>query len=558
MRFRIAVVAVLLVALAGPVGAGTRPEPLDAQQGLEVARAADTNGLNGLYVSPVDGNVYVASVGGDEITVHDPRSGRIVDRLGPERGVSGPDDVFITTDGTIYWTEILTGRVGMLKPDGTFKHQMVAPGVNPITMNDDETRLFVNLVFLGQGLYELDPELDDDPVLINGDVSLNSFDFGPDGYLYAPSFFTGDIFKIDVDDATNLELLTQLGTPTSAVKFNSQGEAYAVTIGQGRVLKLDLSGADDHAVVLEVEGTIDNMAFGADDTLFAAVGADNEIVRIKPNGQTRSITRGGLGLPGGVAVSPDGTVWVAELFALQGYDQGKEPTASFYDRFLPPGVGFAGATTVAADGDNLLMASGFTNAVQIMDPDTGEILLDIRDLAGVTNAIRHDGVVVATQLGSEEFGVPASVVGAEGAPGERQVLLDGSMTGGIPFFVPLGLASDGDTLYVGDWATGIVWAVADGVASPLATDLAGLEGMIVDGDRLLVVETGIQQLTAIDIATGAMSPVIVGLDFSDRVPPGFFPFGMMSDVDVTDRAIYVSDDGVNEVYEFRRCWGSCR
>jgi hypothetical protein len=46
--------------------------------------------------------------------------------------------------------------------------------------------------------------------------------------------------------------------------------------------------------------------------------------------------------------------------------------------------------------------------------------------------------------------------------------------------------------------------------------------------------------------------VIVGLDYSDRVPEGFFPFG----IDVRCRrdrtSIYVSDDGVNRVYEFRR------
>ena len=55
-----------------------------------------------------------------------------------------------------------------------------------------------------------------------------------------------------------------------------------------------------------------------------------------------------------------------------------------------------------------------------------------------------------------------------------------------------------------------------------------------------------------DLATGEQSAVIVGLDFSDRVPEGFFPFGMMSGVDVTDRWIYVSDDGVNQVYKFHK------
>ena len=541
---RIMLALVLLLAVATPVHAKERPEPLDARQGIDVGRAATTNSLNGIYVSPQDGNVYVASVGGDEITVHDPRSGGLLDRIGPERGVHGPDDVFITDDGTIYWTEILSGYVGMLKPDGTIERQLVGPGVNPITMSDDG-RLFVNRLFLGQGLYELDPDLVDDPVEINGALTVNSFDFGPDGYLYAPSFFTGEVLKIDVDSAipVSFDVVANVGGVSSAVKFNSLGEAYAVNIGEGLVLKLDLSGADAHEVVLDVEGTIDNIAFNSDDVLFVAVGADNEIVRIDPNGHTRTITRAGLGLPGDVAVSPDGTVWVTELFAMRGYTRGKQPTTSFYDRFPPPGGGFAGATTVVADGENLLLSSGFTNAVQVLDPKTGAVSLDIRTLAGVTNAIRHHGNIVATQL------FAGNVVNAEDP---TDVLLDATMTGGVGPFVPLGLASDGDTLYVGDWATGIVWAVDDGSAAPLATGFQGLEGMVVDGDRLLVVETGLQQVTAIDLATGATSPVIVGLDYSDRIPEGFFPFGIMSGVDVTDRWIYVSDDGVNQVYRFHK------
>lgn len=378
-RITLTLALVLLLAVATPANAKERHAPLDARQGIEVGRAAETNSLNGIYVSSFDGNVYVASVGGDEITVHDPNSGRLLDRIGPERGVRGPDDVFIADDGTIYWTEILTGYVGMLKPDGTFMRQFVGEGVNPITMSDDG-RLFVNRLFLGQGLYELDPDLVDAPVELNANLFVNSFDFGPDGFLYAPSFFTGEVLKIDVDSAipVSSEVVANVGGVSSAVKFNSLDEAYAVNIGEGKVLKLDLSGADAHELVLDVEGTIDNIAFNTEDVLFVAVGADNEIIRIRPNGHTRTITRRGLGLPGDVAVSQDGTVWVTELFAMNGFTRGKTPTTSFYDRFLPPGAGFAGATTVVADGDDLLLTSGFANAVQVFDPSTGGVSLDIR------------------------------------------------------------------------------------------------------------------------------------------------------------------------------------
>jgi sugar lactone lactonase YvrE len=523
--------------MAAPAAAEDRPEPFNVDEGIKIGRAAETNGLNGIYVSPLDGNVYNASVGGDEITVHDPETGEVLNRLGPESGVHGPDDLFITEDGTIYWTEILLGNVGMLAPGSDPVRQFVGTGVNPITMSDDG-RLFVGRIFLGTGLYELDPDLVDPPVLLDENLVVNGFDFGPDGYLYAPSFFTGEVVKIDVDATppVGASVVADGFGILSSVKFDSMGEAHTVDLGEGQVWKLDLI-ADNHELLIDIEGTIDNMAFDADGRLFVAAGADNQIIRRDSNG-VHVLNLPGLGLPGGVGVSPDGTVWVAELFALRGFESNpKEWATSFYDSFAPPGTGFGGATTVVADGDNLIISSGFANTVQVMNPATGAVSLDIRTLAAPTNAIRHGDMLVAAQL------LAGNVVDAENP---TEVLIDS-------LAVPLGLASDGETLYVGDWATGDLWAVADGGTSLLTSGLMFPEGLAVDGERLLVVETGAQQVTAVDLATGDRSAVIVGLDYTGRTPEAFFPFGIPSGVAVgADRSIYVSDDGVNQVYEFRR------
>ena len=193
----LAAAAAMAASLPGAVTA--QAPAFAAEDGVPVWQSSVLNSANGVYIGP-DGNVYAASVFGDEITVQDPNTGEVLDRIGPERGVHGPDDVFVTDDGTVYWTEyLLGGNVGMLKPDGTFTVQQVAPGVNPITMSDDG-RLFVSRVFMGDGLYELDPELVEPPrVVIEDLMGMNGMDFGPDGLLYGPLQFGAAVVRVDVD-----------------------------------------------------------------------------------------------------------------------------------------------------------------------------------------------------------------------------------------------------------------------------------------------------------------------------------------------------------------------
>jgi len=511
-------------------------EPYDVGDGKPIGRSSIMNGPNGVYVSPVDGNVYAASVIGSEITVHDPLTGELLDRIGSERGVYGPDDLVIAPDGTLYWTELIGGNVGMLKPDGTWRTQFVAPGVNPITLSDDG-RLFVALDFLGDGLYELDPELMAPPQVIIPDlVGFNGMDFGPDGLLYGPLFFGGAIARIDVDAAVPAPEIVATGFRVpGAVAFSPDGELYAVDFAEGQVVRVDVgSGATE--VMADIDGVLDNLAFGADGTLFTTGFADGQLLTLTPGSQLRALVQGGFIAPGGVAVDDDGSVWVADFFSIREMQSSRDPVTSWYDRFDAPGTGPASANTIDASGDHLITTGWFSNSVQVLDRTDGSIVEDIRNLALPVNAIDHGGVLAVSQLGA------ANVV--DGRTGD--VLLDG-------IAYPLGLASDGDTLYVGDWALGDVWAVPSGAApSRLATGLANPEGMTVDGDRLLVVEQGAGRVSAVDLATGAVTPVITGLALGDAAVPGGVPHGVVSSVDTTADFIYATSDIDNAVYRFKR------
>ncbi len=119
-----------------------------------IATGANIAGANGMALGP-DGNLYVASVLGSNISVLDTESGDVVKVYGAEEGVIGPDDVAFGPDGSWYWTSIMTGEVAGFNPQGekVVAAQLTA-GVNPITFADDG-RLFVSQCFFGTHLFEL-------------------------------------------------------------------------------------------------------------------------------------------------------------------------------------------------------------------------------------------------------------------------------------------------------------------------------------------------------------------------------------------------------------------
>ncbi|HDH03580.1 MAG TPA: hypothetical protein ENH15_04980, partial [Actinobacteria bacterium] len=168
--------------------------------------------------------------------------------------------------------------------------------------------------------------------------------------------------------------------------------------------------------------------------------------------------------------------------------------------------------TVSPDGDNLIVTGWFSNSVQVIDPADGAILEDIRTLAVPTNAIRHGERLVAATIGTGNI--------VDATTGEE-------ILGGLS--VPLGLASDGQTLYVGDWATGIIHAVApDGTSTVAVTGLTTPEGLAIFGDRLLVVEEALDRIVIVDPISGRIVPIIEGLNLGSRVIPGAVPYGIFN------------------------------
>ncbi len=504
--------------------------------------------INGVIFDASD-QLHAASVLGG-IFIIDQETGSMLGRLGPEQGVTSPDDLIFGPDGSLYWTNILQGEVGRLTPDGVTTSQLVAPGVNPITFSDDG-RLFVACDFYGDGLYELDPEMVETPqVLIETLGWLNAFDFGPDGLLYGPIWTENRVVKIDVDaEPPTVETVFD-GHHVSAVKFDSQGRLHATDNGSGEVLRVDVATGDTEVLAELVEG-LDNLAFDSSDRLYVSSTVDGFIVEVLADGTVRTVVPGGLVAPSGVAVVPGAdsdSVFVADLFSVREIDGASGQQLGWTTAGMTPGTVLY-PITVAPHGDLLVLSSWFADVVQVLDPEQGEVVEEHYDFVLPTNAVSFQGDLVVAELGANLLAPRVLRVGNE----TTETLADGAQ--GLIY--PLGLAATDDDLWVADWVTGRIWQlIADGVnlATPVmvATGLSSPEGLAVDNDgSLLVVEAGAAQLSRVDPETGASSVLVEGLDVGLPGRAGMLPHMFFSGVAVgSSGAIYVSGDVTRVLYRF--------
>ena len=68
-----------------------------------------------------------------------------------------------------------------------------------------------------------------------------------------------------------------------------------VNLADGQVFKLDLDSGESE-MLLDIDGTIDNISFDLDDRLFVIAGNDNQIIRVDDDGATE-LGDLGIGLP---------------------------------------------------------------------------------------------------------------------------------------------------------------------------------------------------------------------------------------------------------------------
>ena len=517
-----------------------------------IAKGAYLNGANGIDIGP-DGNLYVGSVIGLQIVVMDKQNGKIIKRMGQDVGVKGPDDLVFGPDGSLYWTNILLGTVGRMKPDGSTSEQFVAPGVNPITFSPDG-RLFVGLDFLGDGLYELDPDLVDPPrpIIVATEANpyplgfFNAFDFGPDGYLYGPLFAAGMVIKVNVDpnnpvstdpfgDGVAQVLATGLKNPASA-KFDPQGKLTVID-QTGEVFKIDIQTLE-RTLFATYEPGLDNMVFDDDGTLYISNNDRGWVGEVLPSRQLRIISDGGLIAPQGLAVLPGShnqdALFVADQYNLRQFNglTGKEE--KLFKASLLPGPGeLISVQNVSTDGDNLIVSSWFSGELQVFNPKTSQVLEQY------TMAVPIDQVRFKDDIAVSDLGL-GGVVWAS----DHSMILPIDNT---YVFAPGGLATDGETIWMADWGSGIIWEIGFDGKTPkapevLATGLSFPEGIAYENEgSLVVVETGTSRLMRINLSTKEVTTVVEGLELNGSVLDGYPPTWGFTGVAVGQSGdIYVS------------------
>src|SRR4029450_4341163 len=108
MRRLLFTILVLLSAASVLPASAAASEPRE----IVLARGAALHGANGVMFDHHD-RLHIARGAGREIMVMDPQTGAILDRLGPDRGVEGPDDLTFGPDGALDWPSFFSGVVGL-------------------------------------------------------------------------------------------------------------------------------------------------------------------------------------------------------------------------------------------------------------------------------------------------------------------------------------------------------------------------------------------------------------------------------------------------------------
>lgn len=482
---------------------------------------SDFHGIHGLTFTK-DNRLLAGSVLGGTIYEVDVANKTTSVFIGPYKGMA--DDLEEGPNGELGWTAFLAGDYWLRTPEGNdIKLASGLPGLNSTAWKQDG-RLFATQVFLGDALYELDPTGNTPPRKIMEDMGgLNGFDFGPDGKLYGPLWFKGQIARVDVDAGT-LEVIAEGFTIPAAVNFDSKGQLWAVDTAEGAVYKVNIE-TGERTLVADVEPAIDNMAFDNDDRLFISNMSRNAIIEINTEtGEATEIVGGPLAVAADLDIGEeDGreVVYIADVFsARKAFTDTGEVTE--IGRVFGSSVDYP--INLGAAHGKLALAGWSAGAVQLVDlADQQNLPHPHHGFTTPTDALPlPDGNFLVTNLAE---GTLSSVT----EDGTKTILVSGLVTPGN-----MDYAADG-SLYVTEYALGRISKVdlTTSTITPVIEDLKGPEGFDITADgTFYVAEVPLKKITAI-APDGTRTDIGTDLPIGLAPPEGGLPTHVPTGVVVT-------------------------
>ncbi len=516
----------------------TRPASWAAPEAL-VAPSAFA-GVHGLAVD-AKGRLLAGSVLGNTMWEVDRSTGAARVFIDAPEGQA--DDIAVGPKGELAWTNYLMGMLRYRESD-TAPMRVLAkdlPGLNSLDFDRRNGRLYASQVFLGDALWEIDREGQKPPRLIRKDMGgFNGFEVGPDGMLYGPLWFKGQVVKIDPANG-NMAVIADGFKIPAAANLDGKGNLWVVDARSGELVRVELA-TGRKTVAKQLRPSLDNLAIAPDGTIYVSNMANNEVQAFNPaTGELRTLTSGKVAAPAGMKI--DGNdLWVADVFGFRQVDVRTGEVRDIFRMQRDPELDYPFA--VGLSPKLFALSSWFTGTVQLVDRQTLKTVETIHGLKAPFDAIpMPDGSVIYAEIAT------SSITRASGPKFAQKSVLASGLNGPVQMVV----GQDG-ALYVTE-AAGRLLRIPLDASAPLRAVAEGLalpEGLAqTPWGSFIVAESAARRLVEI-APDGSRRTVAENLPIGLAPGPGLPPPYVVTGVAVgRDGSIYMAADRNNAIYRIR-------
>ena len=498
-------------------------------------------GVHGLAID-AKGRLLAGSVLGNTLWEVDRATGAAKVLIDAPEGQA--DDIAVGPNGELAWTNYLMGKLRYREHDGAPLRVLAKdlPGLNSLDFDRRNGKLYASQVFLGDALWEIDRAGQKPPRLIKKDMGgFNGFEVGPDGMLYGPLWFKGQVVKIDPADGRMAVIADGFQVPAAA-NLDGKGNLWVVDARSGELVRVELASGRK-TVAKQLRPSLDNLAIASDGTIYVSNMANNEIQAFDPaTGALRTLTSGKVAVPAGMKI--DGNdLWVADVFGFRRVDVRTGEVQDVFRMQRDPELDYPFA--VGLSPKLFALSSWFTGSVQLVDRRTLKTVEVIHGLKAPFDAIpMPDGSVIYAEIAT------GAITHASGPKFAEKSVLASGLSGPVQMV----LGQDG-ALYVTE-AAGKLLRIPLDASAPLRTVADGLalpEGLAqTPWGSFIVAESAARRLVEIDPADGSRRTVADNLPIGLAPGPGLPPPYVVTGVAVgADGTVYMAADRNNAIYRIR-------